>query len=250
MEYILFSHLYSCIRLFISYMYSDLYLHFAIMTKTILCFWLLKLTCKAQTRILFNREWFSYPSDSFLALSFPTRQWIWCKIWQNLRNTIGSKTTVKSKWLWDSVRPRLLPSNIRQCFHQRRLQCAVTHSGYYGNGNQRSSSSSAKGEMPRVGKCQRTFGWLLRKPVPITKIETQDIKTKNDALTVSLPILSMMEGFKLDGVHPHRYTIPFGVAHTHMYNMMENPLLLAGEKQFQLTVTTPYSGLIVFITGD
>ena len=86
--------------------------------------------------------------------------------------------------------------------------------------------------------------------VPITKIETQDIKTKNDALTVSLPILSMMEGFKLDGVHPHRYTIPFGAAHTHMYNMMENPLLLAGEKQFQLTVTTPYSGLIVFITGD
>ena len=35
-----------------------------------------------------------------------------------------------------------------------------------------------------------------------------------------------------------------------MYNMMENPLPLAGEKQFQLTVTTPDSGLIVFITGD
>ena len=32
-----------------------------------------------------------------------------------------------------------------------------------------------------------------------------------------------------------------------MYNMMENPLPLAGEKQFQLTVTTPDSGLIVFI---
>ena len=51
---------------------------------------------------------------------------------------------------------------------------------------------------------------LLKKPVPITKIETHDIKTKNDALTVSLPVLSKMEGFKLNGVNPHRYTALVG----------------------------------------
>ena len=38
-------------------------------------------------------------------------------------------------------------------------------------------------------------------------IETQDIKTKKDALTVSLPILSMMEGFKLDDVHPQIHRV-------------------------------------------
>lgn len=51
---------------------------------------------------------------------------------------------------------------------------------------------------------------LLKKPVPITKIEANDTKTKNDAIKVSLPVLSMMEGFKLKGVNPHRYTALVG----------------------------------------
>ena len=51
---------------------------------------------------------------------------------------------------------------------------------------------------------------LLKKPVPITKIEADDIKTKTDALKVSITVLSKMEGFKLKGVNPHRYTALVG----------------------------------------
>lgn len=51
---------------------------------------------------------------------------------------------------------------------------------------------------------------LLKKPVPITKIEADDIKTKTDALEVSLPVLSKMDGFKLKGANPDRYTALVG----------------------------------------
>ena len=51
---------------------------------------------------------------------------------------------------------------------------------------------------------------LLKKPVPITKIKARDINSKTEVLQISCRMLSTMEGFKLEGVHPHKYTALVG----------------------------------------
>lgn len=51
---------------------------------------------------------------------------------------------------------------------------------------------------------------LLKKPIRVEKFEADDGCMKEDVLQISRRRLSTMEGFKLEGVHPDKYTALVG----------------------------------------
>lgn len=51
---------------------------------------------------------------------------------------------------------------------------------------------------------------LLKKPIRVEKFEADDRCLKEDVVQISRRTLSTMEGFKLEGVHPHTYSALVG----------------------------------------
>lgn len=51
---------------------------------------------------------------------------------------------------------------------------------------------------------------LFKKPVRVSKVEARDVSSKDDIVRISRRSLSTMEGFKLEGVDPRKFTALIG----------------------------------------
>ena len=71
---------------------------------------------------------------------------------------------------------------------------------------------------------------LLKKPVLLSKIEARDSYTKDDIIRISRRVLSTMEGFKLEGAHPDKYTTLLGFDRKGMSNLLSRVRLYSSFK--------------------